>query len=221
MEREQSYAEAIDFSPEAVVKRYRRMVEICATKVRLERGLDADVEEDLVAFGMVGLLEARRRYDPHRGFAFSTYAEHRVRGAIRNGLHSMQRARCAAQLAAVQQQEATQDGDKWDHIVGFYEDVAVGAVVAGATGRLAGDHDPFQTPEARALQQEAHEVLREILSTLPARSQELLRMRFVDDLSFVEIAKRFGVHKSRVSHMYRDAREQLAMRLSEVESDGA
>jgi RNA polymerase sigma factor for flagellar operon FliA len=221
MEREQSYAEAIDLSPAAIVTRYRRMVEICATKVRLERGLDSDVEEDLVAFGMVGLLEARGRYDPNRGFAFSTYAEHRVRGAIRNGLQSMQRARRAAHFAAAQQQQPVSDDDKWDRILGFYEDVAVGAVVAGATGRLEGDCEPFETPETGALQQEEHHVLREILSTLPARSQELLRLHFVEELSFVEIAKRFGVHKSRISHMYREAREQLASRLRETDSHGA
>ena len=38
--------------------------------------------EDLLQAGMVGLLDAARRYDASHGAAFSTYAEVRVRGAM-------------------------------------------------------------------------------------------------------------------------------------------
>src|SRR4051812_48402265 len=45
--------------------------------------------EDLVAYGQIGLLEAARDFDPGRGNQFTTYAYHRIRGAIYDGLSQM------------------------------------------------------------------------------------------------------------------------------------
>jgi RNA polymerase sigma factor for flagellar operon FliA len=41
---------------------------------------------ELVSHGFLGLLDALERYDPARGVAFSTYATHRIRGAILEGM---------------------------------------------------------------------------------------------------------------------------------------
>lgn len=50
---------------------------------RLARRLPAHVAlDDLVSAGVVGLLEALRRFDPGRGHAFATFAERRIRGAV-------------------------------------------------------------------------------------------------------------------------------------------
>lgn len=45
--------------------------------------------EDLVHIGTVGLMEAARRYDPARGYQFSTFAYYRIRGAILDGMRSI------------------------------------------------------------------------------------------------------------------------------------
>ena len=45
--------------------------------------------DDLVGFGMIGLLHAVERFDPDRGILLKTYAEHRIRGAILDGLRGM------------------------------------------------------------------------------------------------------------------------------------
>lgn len=48
---------------------------------------DGAVElDDLVGHGHLGLIEARRRYDPTRGVNFELFARHRIRGAIFDGL---------------------------------------------------------------------------------------------------------------------------------------
>lgn len=41
---------------------------------------------DLVQAGMVGMIEAVRRFDPDRGVAFSTFAGRRIEGAIRDSV---------------------------------------------------------------------------------------------------------------------------------------
>lgn len=42
--------------------------------------------EDLISCGMIGLIEAVDRFDPARGFEFSTFAVKRIRGAIYDGI---------------------------------------------------------------------------------------------------------------------------------------
>src|SRR5690349_20325868 len=45
--------------------------------------------DDLIGYGMLGLMDAVRKFDPSRGVLLKTYAEHRIRGAILDGLRAM------------------------------------------------------------------------------------------------------------------------------------
>ena len=49
-------------------------------------GWAREIQEDLYGYGQLAYLEARRRFDPSRGVRFETYAAHRVRGALYDGL---------------------------------------------------------------------------------------------------------------------------------------
>ena len=57
---------------------------------RLGSGLPAHVdEEDLVSYGLLGLIGAIERYDPGRDVKFETYAITRINGAIIDELRSL------------------------------------------------------------------------------------------------------------------------------------
>ncbi|NPV92025.1 MAG: RNA polymerase sigma factor WhiG [Firmicutes bacterium] len=57
---------------------------------RLNVGFRNRVEmDDLFSYGVFGLLDAIEKFDPSRGIKFETYAVVRVRGAILDGLRSM------------------------------------------------------------------------------------------------------------------------------------
>ena len=49
-------------------------------------GWAREIQEDLYGYAQLAYLEARRRFDPSRGVQFETYAAHRVRGALYDGL---------------------------------------------------------------------------------------------------------------------------------------
>ena len=67
-----------------------RKVHIIAGQIHRRIPGEAKVDlEDLVQEGMVGLLEAKKRYDPQNGASFSTFAEARISGAILDGLRSL------------------------------------------------------------------------------------------------------------------------------------
>ncbi|HEX3044071.1 MAG TPA: RNA polymerase sigma factor WhiG [Bacillota bacterium] len=72
---------------EAIILRYAPLVKYVAGRVAI--GLPSNVEfDDLVSFGVFGLMDAIEKFDLSRGIKFETYAIARIRGAILDGLRS-------------------------------------------------------------------------------------------------------------------------------------
>ncbi len=77
----------LKLSPEQVVKNYAPLVyKIAHTLSRRT----VDPVEDLIQVGMIGLLESHKRFDPHQKASFKTYATHFVNGHIRHYLRDRQ-----------------------------------------------------------------------------------------------------------------------------------
>jgi RNA polymerase sigma factor for flagellar operon FliA len=62
--------------------------------------------DDLIGYGMIGLMNAVERFDPSRGILLKTYAEYRIRGAILDGLRGMDWLPRSARQKERQMQEA-------------------------------------------------------------------------------------------------------------------
>lgn len=72
---------------EALLLKFSPLVKYVAGRVAI--GLPPNVEfDDLVSFGIFGLMDALEKFDPDRGIKFETYAISRIRGAILDGLRS-------------------------------------------------------------------------------------------------------------------------------------
>ena len=67
------------------VDRHRALVQSIVQSVQRQLPIATDTA-DLEAFGFIGLLEARSRYDAARGAQFTTFAYYRIRGAIIDGI---------------------------------------------------------------------------------------------------------------------------------------
>ncbi|MBF2054037.1 MAG: sigma-70 family RNA polymerase sigma factor [Candidatus Sericytochromatia bacterium] len=77
----------VHLDPEAVVREFASLV------YKIARGLSrrtVDPIEDLVQVGMIGLLEAQRRFDSSQNASFKTYATHFITGHIRHYLRDKQ-----------------------------------------------------------------------------------------------------------------------------------
>ncbi|MGE5550311.1 MAG: RNA polymerase sigma factor WhiG [Bacteroidota bacterium] len=72
---------------EALVLRFAPLVKYVAGRVAI--GMPPNVDfDDLVSFGIFGLMDALDKFEPERGIKFETYAIARIRGAILDGLRS-------------------------------------------------------------------------------------------------------------------------------------
>jgi len=73
---------------EEIIKRYLYLVKFVAGRVAV--GLPSNVEfNDLVSYGILGLLDAIEKYDPEQGNKFETYGVTRIRGAIMDELRKL------------------------------------------------------------------------------------------------------------------------------------
>ena len=72
---------------EALILQYASLVKYVAGRIAI--GLPPNVDfDDLVSFGIFGLMDAIDKFEPSRGIKFETYAIARIRGAILDGLRS-------------------------------------------------------------------------------------------------------------------------------------
>lgn len=66
---------------EIVLEKYIPLVKHIAGKVILGKGKYIEYE-DLVGYGMLGLMDAFKKFKPEKGMKFSTYASIRIKGAM-------------------------------------------------------------------------------------------------------------------------------------------
>ena len=79
----------------------------------------------------------------------------------------------------------------------------------------ASDSPPL--PDEEIARWERIGLVRLVLETLDARSQELVRLRFNDDLSYKEISSRTGLTEGNVGYILHHALKAMAVELSKTE----
>ncbi len=172
----------------------------------MSHALPAVVElDDLVHDGVVGLLECARRFDASRGVDFRTYASHRIRGAILDGLRardplprSLRRAvKAAGRAAAGEARDGTRPGPLR---------VATRFVSLDDVGPVS---EEAPEPEAELLAKEMRAALAQALAALPPRDREILRLRFGRGMRLRQVAAHCRISVSRAAELQERAVRRL------------
>jgi RNA polymerase sigma-B factor len=179
------------------------------------RGDDVD---DLVQEGVVGLLKAIRRFDPHRGVPFPAYASTVVDGEIRHHLRDrsscvrlpgpLQELRARLRVLAAEAQAVT--GGEPD-LAALAENAGVSdeAAVEAATAGVVPLQSDVPAPESELRRTETRADLGGRLARLDRREREIVYLRFFADLTQAEIATRLGISQMHVSRILRAALETM------------
>jgi RNA polymerase sigma factor FliA len=192
---------------------------------------------DLIQAGMIGLLEAARKYDGEKGASFETYAGIRIRGAM---LDEIRRGDWAPRSVhrnsrrvseAIQQIENEKGRDADDAEVAArlgmtpdeyhgilkdsascrlfsYEEVLEGHE-QGIDSFLSEDENPSRNIERQHFQQQLADAIR----GLPEREQLVLSLYYDEELNLKEIGAVLGVSESRVCQIHSQAAHRLRARL--------
>jgi RNA polymerase sigma-B factor len=192
--------------------------------------------DDLVQVASLGLVKAVERFDPDRGFAFTSFAVPTIVGELKRYfrdagwiLHvdrgAQERAR---KITDAQQQISARTGrpPTVDELAQFLEmsveEVLDGLQTAEAydaislDAPLAGDEDGTSTRlDAIGDEDQRLELVDEQATIfaaarhLPRRERQILYLRFGEDLTQTEIAERVGVSQMQVSRLLRRSLQRL------------
>jgi RNA polymerase sigma-B factor len=193
--------------------------------------------EDIVQVGFLGLIKAIDRFDPSLGNEFTTFATPTIKGEIRRYFRDKGWAiRFPRRLQELYQQ-VVRTNERLKNELGRQPSVQEVAAALGVEtddvleavemstamspvsidSRVGGEGDEGgrQLSEAVGTEDpnldrvEMREVLEKAMQHLNERERRIMIMRFFDELSQAEVAKRLGISQMHVSRLQRAALEQL------------
>lgn len=186
--------------------------------------------DDLVQVGTIGLIKAIDRFDPERGLEFTTYATPTILGEIKRHFRdkgwSIRVPRRLQELSAKVNQatdELTVELQRSPSVEEIAAKLGVGAeeileamessgaytsVSLEAGGSSEDDEAPALIDRLGSVDEDLDAsddrmVIDDAIRDFSPREQEIVRMRFIDGLTQVEIAKRLGVSQVQVSRLLR------------------
>jgi RNA polymerase sigma factor for flagellar operon FliA len=221
-----------------------------AIAIRVHENLPVHVDlDDLVHAGILGLFDAVTKYMPEKKVAFSSYAKHRIKGAILDSLRQLDWASrdlrrrhkqveaVTRELSATLQRNPTEseiaakmgvEVERWRHMMADLQYVGLISISARRP-----DQEDLPAPDypAKAETQPdnmcAREQLRELLwgamKKLPERYQKVVVLYYTKEMTMREIGGILGINESRVSQIHKSALEKMASALQSagIHSSGA
>lgn len=206
---------------------YAPLVKWTARQVaaRLPPHVDFD---DLASWGTFGLIDAVERFDPTRDTQFNTYAVHRIRGAIGDGLRSMDRVPRNTRQVAHRIDETVEalrhrlqrepsEAEIVDELGTTRAKLMHGLqarreVEGGKTGGGAIAPHVLLELEDRLANIDRHidhledlKALRQEVARLPRRQRTVIVLYYWEQLTLAEIGDLMGVTESRICQMHRRA----------------
>ena len=217
---------------EQLVPGYESLVYFLARKFQ-NRG---EPLEDIVQVGFLGLIKAIERFDPDLGNEFTTFATPTIAGEIKRYFRDKSWAiRFPRRLQELYQQvmrvneEMKNQLNRQPTVTEIAERLNVSADDVLEAMELGPAHTPLSIDatigtdgdEGRQVAEtiggedvnldrvEMRDVLQRAMQHLTPRERAIMAMRFYDEMSQSEIAKRLGISQMHVSRLQRAALEQL------------
>jgi RNA polymerase sigma-B factor len=218
---------------EQLVRGYESLVHFLARRFQ-NRG---EPLEDIVQVGFLGLIKAIDRFDPDLGNEFTTFATPTILGEIRryfrdkgwairfprrlqelyqqvvrtneelkNELNRQPTVAEVAERLGVQQEDVLEAMEMSTALTPISIDSTVGGNDAEG-GRQLGASVGSEDPNLDRV--EMREVLERAMQHLNERERRIMIMRFFEEMSQSEVAKRLGISQMHVSRLQRAALEQL------------
>lgn len=214
-------------SRNALVMHYNSLVRVIAAKIGAQLPKSVD-REDLVSYGLFGLLDALEKFDPTKLVRFETYAVTRIRGSIFDEIRGLDwvprtvRAKSRDAERAEVELHAKLGRPPEDAEVAGHLGVTLielwhiqSQAEAGQIGSFYDEHgdyaekfsvskavsDPASNPEDLFGTLEVAELLAEAIDAMPQRFKTILVLYYLHEMTLAEIGGVLGVTESRVCQL--------------------
>ncbi|MDE7030174.1 MAG: FliA/WhiG family RNA polymerase sigma factor [Lachnospiraceae bacterium] len=223
---------------EKLILEYAPLVKVVAGRLSMYLGYNVEYE-DLVSYGVFGLIDAIDKFDRGKEVKFETYASLRIRGAILDQIRKMDwiprtvrqrqkqidtamkeleqrngRPATDAELAAymgISEDEFLewQNQVKADNIISLNEYVEQGNDISSEKSISSG----FETPESVVEKSELKEILEEALELLTDKEKKVILLYYYEELTLKEISRVLEVSESRISQLHTKALQKMKTKL--------
>ncbi len=224
---------------EQLILEYANVVNLVAGRLSMYLGYTVEYD-DLVGYGIFGLIDAIDKYDADKNVKFETYASLRIRGSILDQIRKMdwiprtlrqkqKRMEAAvAKLEAAYGRPASEDeiagelGISRDEYEGWRSEAEFTNMISlddyleqGSEGRMESLNSQFEQPENAIQKQELKEMLVEALQKLTENEQKVITLYYYEELTLKEISQILSVSESRVSQLHTKALQKIKDRLGD------
>ncbi len=222
----------------AWVDQSQGMVRAIATKI-FSRLPDHVNYDDLVSYGQLGLMQAAYSFEENRNVTFQTFAYHRIRGSIYDGLGKMswssramqQRIRAEQMSAEILEQQlrapmesaARAMAEDAASLVRTTERIAVVHLLTDSRKDDRGIEthaiDNAATPAEAVENEEVCSCLRKLVNALPENERTLITSTYFQGMTLTDAASSLGKSKSWASRAHTRILEKLAAGLAAAGND--
>lgn len=217
---------------EQLILAYAQLVKLVAGRLSMYLGHNVEYE-DLVSYGIFGLIDAIDKFNLEKNVKFETYASLRIRGAILDQIRKMdwiprtvrQRQRKIDEAikniemrtgrTASDEEIAAELGVSSDELCDWQSQLKVTNVVSlnefeeqGAGPEPVMDasyNSHFAQPEDVVAEAELKEVLAEALELLTEKERTVIELYYYEEMTLKEISRILDVSESRVSQLHTKA----------------
>ncbi len=215
---------------EQLILAYAQLVKLVAGRLSMYLGHNVEYD-DLVSYGIFGLIDAIDKFDVGKNVKFETYASLRIRGAILDQIRkmdwiprtvrqrqkrideAMKQIEMRTGRAATDEELATELGVSGDELLGWQSQLKVTNVVSlnefeeqGQEPTMdTGNKNRFAQPEEVVEETELKEKLVEALGVLTEKERRVVELYYYEDMTLKEISMILEVSESRVSQLHTKA----------------
>lgn len=223
---------------EQIIIEYAPLVKIVAG--RLSMYLGGNVEyEDLVSYGVFGLIDAIDKFDTNKDVKFETYASLRIRGSILDQIRKMD---CIPRTVRQRQRKideaiksleartgktptdemlAEELGVSGEELLSWQSQLKVTNVVS-LNEFVESGNEPvmdakgnfrFAQPEEVIAETELKRMLKDAMQLLTEKEQKVILLYYYEDLTLKEISRVLEVSESRISQLHTKALQKMKKKM--------
>ena len=223
---------------EKLIIEYAPLVKLVAGRLSMYLGFNVEYD-DLVGYGVFGLIDAIDKYDTLKDVKFETYASLRIRGAILDQIRKMdwiprtirdrqkkidlaireieaEKGRVASDAEIAERMNISeeeylnwQSQMKVTNVVSLNEFMESGADIPQDSVRKSN----FDQPEEVVEREELKVKLTEAMELLTERESQVILLYYYQELTLKEISQTMDVSESRISQLHTRALQKMRTKI--------
>lgn len=215
---------------EQIIVEYAPLVKIVAGRLSMYLGYNVEYD-DLVGYGIFGLIDAIDKFDINKEVKFETYASLRIRGSILDQIRKMdwiprtvrqkqkkideavRQIESKTGRSALDEEIAKELGLTGDELTNWQSQLKVTNLVSlneyveqGVEPVMdAKGNSHFTQPEDAVAEEELKKVLEESLNMLTDKERKVITLYYYEEMTLKEISNILEVSESRISQLHTKA----------------